>query len=647
MKRFLGSALAVVMLSGAPAMAANNIFTDVPANHWASSVIQRASENNWIHGMGDGSYAPSKSLTNAEFLTMIANVFFPGETEDVAVPDGSPWYAPCWAIANQHSIHKGTKLQDMSGMKKQISRYDMAQMIINVMSEQNISAQDATQSQLYIQDWDTMPQQYRQAVAEAYALGILNGKNGRFAGEDAMTRAEAAAVLCRMNDTVVSMNASTVTPPSAGTTAPSTGITPSTGTTTPNTVTTPSTENITPNTVTTPSTENTTPNTVTTPSTENTTPNTVTTPSTETTTPNTVTTPSTGTVNPGSNNQNTGTQSPGNTSAQKPDTTGTGTPAPSELSPEEKAAEVVRLVNVEREKAGLAPLDTFDALTESADTRAPELVTLFSHDRPDGTSCFTALDATGANKNAFTSGENIAAGSSTPEGVMEQWMNSPGHKANILNEDFTHIGVGYVKSDEGYRHYWVQMFVGMSAEKEPGTGTVPPTGTVTPGSNNQNTETQSPGNTSAQKPDTTSTETPAPSELSPEEKAAEVVRLVNIEREKAGLAPLGTFDALTESADTRAPELVTLFSHDRPDGTSCFTALDATGANKNAFTYGENIAAGSSTPEGVMEQWMNSPGHKANILNGDFTHIGVGYVESDEGYGHYWVQMFVGIPSGK
>lgn len=129
---------------------------------------------------------------------------------------------------------------------------------------------------------------------------------------------------------------------------------------------------------------------------------------------------------------------------------------------------------------------------------------------------------------------------------------------------------------------------------------------------------------------------------------AEVVRLVNEERAKAGLSPLGTFDTLTAAAQIRAPELITKFDHNRPDGTKCFTALGEAGVS-NYYTAGENIAAGQRTPAEVVESWMNSPGHRANILNGDFTHIGVGYVQGGGNYGHYWVQLFVemrGNPSG-
>lgn len=116
--------------------------------------------------------------------------------------------------------------------------------------------------------------------------------------------------------------------------------------------------------------------------------------------------------------------------------------------------EVIRLVNVERAKEGLSALKTNDAITEAAQTRADELLQLFDHTRPDGRSCFTALGEAGVSYRA--AGENIAMGYPTPEAVVNGWMNSPGHRANILNRSFTTIGVGY----NSQRNCWVQMFVG-------------------------------------------------------------------------------------------------------------------------------------------------------------------------------------------
>ena len=118
------------------------------------------------------------------------------------------------------------------------------------------------------------------------------------------------------------------------------------------------------------------------------------------------------------------------------------------------AYEVLELVNQERSKAGVKPALKMDAsLLDTAMMRSGEIVLLFSHTRPDGSSCFTAF------KDDSTSrGENIAAGYQTPAAVVEGWMNSEGHRANILNPDFTTIGIGCVKHDSLYQIYWTQCF---------------------------------------------------------------------------------------------------------------------------------------------------------------------------------------------
>ena len=116
----------------------------------------------------------------------------------------------------------------------------------------------------------------------------------------------------------------------------------------------------------------------------------------------------------------------------------------------------------------------------------------------------------------------------------------------------------------------------------------------------------------------------------------QVLNLVNIERRKAGVSPLKLSRYLNDAAAIRAEEITQVFSHTRPDGSSCFTVLD-----KNYYNVGENIAEGQSTPKEVMNSWMNSPGHRANILKPEFTELGVGYVyDGSSEYKHYWVQLF-------
>ena len=116
--------------------------------------------------------------------------------------------------------------------------------------------------------------------------------------------------------------------------------------------------------------------------------------------------------------------------------------------------EVLRLVNKYRNENGLSSVSLSSAICDAADVRAVEIKSVFSHTRPDGRSCFTALTDLGISYGG--AGENIAYGQSSPEEVMTAWMNSSGHRANILNSSFTKLGVGVYKS--GNTIYWVQLF---------------------------------------------------------------------------------------------------------------------------------------------------------------------------------------------
>ena len=120
------------------------------------------------------------------------------------------------------------------------------------------------------------------------------------------------------------------------------------------------------------------------------------------------------------------------------------------------AVEVLNLVNAERANLGIAPLRLADDLQEEAEIRAQEIVEVFSHTRPDGSDCFTVMKNRGR-----TCGENIAAGHASASETVEQWMDSEGHRENILNPAFRELGVGYAYEDYStYHHYWVQLFRG-------------------------------------------------------------------------------------------------------------------------------------------------------------------------------------------
>ena len=121
--------------------------------------------------------------------------------------------------------------------------------------------------------------------------------------------------------------------------------------------------------------------------------------------------------------------------------------------------------------------------------------------------------------------------------------------------------------------------------------------------------------------------------------AQEVLAQCNAQRQANGIAALSLDPELTKAANIRAEEIATLFSHTRPDGRKCFTVLDQIGYSY--WSAGENIAAGYGNSSAVMNGWMNSPGHRSNILNAGFKRLGVGYVYiPNSEYGYYWVQIF-------
>lgn len=118
--------------------------------------------------------------------------------------------------------------------------------------------------------------------------------------------------------------------------------------------------------------------------------------------------------------------------------------------------EILRLVNAERMKVGARPLQRLEDLTRVAAIRAEELPRRFSHTRPDGRDCFTAI------KGRYrAAGENIAAGQRSPAEVMDSWMHSEGHRANILNPKYKSLGVGFYSDPHlEMKFYWVQLFTG-------------------------------------------------------------------------------------------------------------------------------------------------------------------------------------------
>lgn len=126
-------------------------------------------------------------------------------------------------------------------------------------------------------------------------------------------------------------------------------------------------------------------------------------------------------------------------------------------SPESMAEEVLAFVNANRKQAGLSPLTLDAELCEAAAIRASEAAKSFSHTRPSGQSWATILEEMQIQYRS--AGENLAQNYETPEAVVQGWMNSPGHRANILSSKFSRMGIACSRNSQGDL-CWAQLFAG-------------------------------------------------------------------------------------------------------------------------------------------------------------------------------------------
>lgn len=125
--------------------------------------------------------------------------------------------------------------------------------------------------------------------------------------------------------------------------------------------------------------------------------------------------------------------------------------------------------------------------------------------------------------------------------------------------------------------------------------------------------------------------------------AEEVIRLTNIERANYGLSTLTQAGQLVQTvANIRLNESMLYFAHDRPNGQKFSTAALDVGLQYSKI--GENLASGQTTPEQVVAEWMESPSHRANILDSAYTQMSVSYGIGPDGK-YYWVQIFYAPPA--
>lgn len=201
--------LATSMIASATAVS----FKDVPETHWAYPSITKLSDIGVINGVGNGLYAPDRTLTNAEFFVLMARRFYGFEvdqaSQDMYVQYGGAagiaWYNQALYELGITEILERTNIRlsrfdrEMDNPNESITRYDMAQIIYNYLGRNGDELEKLSDTSV-VADWDSIPANYRDAVSTCYALGYLTGVDdaGTFAGNQGVTRAAAATIIDRM-----------------------------------------------------------------------------------------------------------------------------------------------------------------------------------------------------------------------------------------------------------------------------------------------------------------------------------------------------------------------------------------------------------------------------------------------------------------
>ena len=221
MKRVFSLVLALALSVGlcVPATAAGPTFSDVPTTHWAYSYMERAADNGWVNGVGNGKFGVDQQVTYGELALMLGRSIYPelidwygGDPADVA------WYVPCLAVMSAMGLDNGTPLDNnLEGAALQpINRYNMAQILFNFLKDgSKVPSYDAAAVQASIGDWASIPSNYQEALMAVVSADIITGvdSKGTFNGNGYMTRGQAAVVLCRMYDVFSGTGVTTPTDP--------------------------------------------------------------------------------------------------------------------------------------------------------------------------------------------------------------------------------------------------------------------------------------------------------------------------------------------------------------------------------------------------------------------------------------------------
>ncbi|MEV5529515.1 CAP domain-containing protein [Streptomyces prunicolor] len=249
------------------------------------------------------------------------------------------------------------------------------------------------------------------------------------------------------------------------------------------------------------------------------------------------------------------------------------------------------LANSARADAGSPPVSLDPRLTAAAQAHASAMAAAghLSAESRDGTSVYQRVIHAGYAY--LTVGEHLVSGLRTPAEFVDYCLRTERARRTLLERVFTHAGLAQAVDPRSGDIYWTGLWA------RPLTA----------------------GNLART--------------------ADRVVESTNAERARAGLRALAVDPLLAAAAQAHSTDMVAraFYSHTSPDGSQPWDRAAAAGARRR--TIGENIACGQRTPAEVVEGWMNSPGHRANILKPDFTHIGIGFAGGGQ-MGTYWTQLF-------
>lgn len=208
MKKLVSFFLALTLCASlaVPALAAE--FTDVPADHPFYDAIQAATEMGIVSGYPDGTFKPTNAVTKNHFCAMLARAFYADtvaeyDTDYCRTAYGT--FGPTTYALAANKLLNDTSFRwsytENSAMSTGIDRYDMAQLMANIMAQKGFAASESDKNDAAskIADYADIPSQYRDAVLNVYALGIIGGfSDGTFGGEVTMNRGQAAVVIYRL-----------------------------------------------------------------------------------------------------------------------------------------------------------------------------------------------------------------------------------------------------------------------------------------------------------------------------------------------------------------------------------------------------------------------------------------------------------------